>query len=115
VKTWIIVGLIMAMAASLVNAWQKHEASTPAHQIEFDRQIIALHQEHADWTSEQIAIEIAREAARIAGIRVLVTELIVLILFAVLHWRLGVHWWYLAVAFALWIGAIFCGVSLNWV
>src|SRR5271165_3124832 len=36
-KTWIIIGIVMAMTASLVNAWQKHEASTPAHQRELSR------------------------------------------------------------------------------
>lgn len=112
-KTWIILGLIMAMAGSLVNAWQKHEASTPAHQRELSKQISALRREHANWTSEQIAAGMATEAARNAGIRILIMEAIVLVVLIVLFERIGVRWWYLAVAFALWIAAIVSGVALN--
>jgi len=103
-KEWIILGVIMTMVASLVNTWQKHEASTPAHQTELDKRMVALREEHANWTSELIASEVASEAARMAGIRVLVADLIVVIFVVVLFWKIGVSWWYLAVAFVLFLG-----------
>ncbi len=112
-KTWIIIGIVMAMTASLVNAWQKHEASTPAHQRELSRQISALRGEHANWTSEQIAAGIASEAARNAGLRMLLTEAILMVVLIVLFEIIGARWWYLAVALALWVAAIVSGAALN--
>jgi hypothetical protein len=104
-KTWIILGLVMAMAASLFSEWRKHEASTPAHKQELSRQVATLHREHPDWTIEQIATQYASEASRNATLGFLVAEVIVLILLAVLFMRFGAHWWYLAVAFVLWLCA----------
>jgi hypothetical protein len=111
-KTWIIVGMISAFAASLFGAWRSHEASKPEYQRQVDRkmnaQAILLHHEHPNWTVEQISGEIANDAARSSGIGVLVTVLVAIVSYAIVFYFFGDHWWYLAIAFVLWIGGIIC-------
>jgi hypothetical protein len=107
-KTWIIVGIISAFAASLFTTWQRHEASKPEHQRETLRKMEILHHEHPDWTVEQLAGQIASDAARGTGIGVLVTILVAIVLYAVVAGFFGEHWWYLAIAFVLGIGGAIC-------
>jgi hypothetical protein len=113
-KTWIILGLIMAMAAALFTAWQKHQRETPAYKKSLDQLLLHLYQSNPDSTFEQIANQVASEAARDQGVKFLVAEVIVLVLFIIIFAIFGARWWYLAAAFALWVVGIVGGVALNW-
>lgn len=73
-----------------------------------DAQAILLRGEHPNWTVEQIAGEIANDSARSSSIGVLVTVLVAIVLYAIVFYFFGDHWWYLAIAFVLWIGGIIC-------
>jgi hypothetical protein len=112
-KTFFIAGIIAAMACSLFATWRTHEGSKPEHQGEFNKQIraqaITVHQQHPDWTVDQISAQIASDAARATAIGSLVTALVAIVLYALVSSLLGgERWWHLAVAFVLWIGGAVC-------
>jgi hypothetical protein len=104
-KTWIILGLITAMAGALCNLWQQHEMTSPVYKQALGRQLTDLHKSHPDWANEQLAHQVATEQSRNAMLRFLIVWAIVLVLFIILFWRFGAHWWYVAVAFVLSVGA----------
>jgi hypothetical protein len=107
-KRWIIATVIAGLMVGLYNEWRKHEAASPAYNQEIGRQVTLVHQQHPDWTREEIANEVARNASNGAMGWGLAIPLITWFLVALLK----PHWWYLVVAFVLFLAGAFWIVTL---
>ena len=102
---------------SLFLVWQQHEVSKPEHQHEIDRRISEevriLNHKPSDAEASLIARKVAYDAGRETGLRTVLTLVVALALYGIVFWFFGDHWWYLGVAFVLWIGGIICIVLLQ--
>jgi hypothetical protein len=79
-KTWIILGLITAMAAAPCNLWQQHEMTSPAYK----QALTDLRKSHPNWPTDAIAIQVANEQSRNAMLRFLIVWAIILVLYIIL-------------------------------
>jgi membrane glycosyltransferase len=106
-KTWIILGVLIAMASALCNAWQRHMVTTPAYQQALGDKLTLLHREHPDWGREQLADQVASEASKSTMLTGLVVDLIIIVLFAILSWWIGARWWFIGIGFLLMVCGVF--------
>lgn len=105
-KRLIIASLVAALAGALCNQWIKHERESPTHKMALDRQLVEVQHVHPDWSDEQIASEVARNATSAQWW---------LFLIPAVAWcsmaALNPRWWYLLVASVLFItGSVWIGM-----